>query len=162
MKSQLWQRVADTARRIPSTWSKHTSRNCIVWDREENECRAPWDLSKAASFISAKPPLDALAAPARFSRALYAAATPPSPLRRRLYTCDRALPCSWWRRKEGTRAEKWHDERAERASIKSEKVSNAPTSNHWISQRLPFEKLGWRYLSNILKFLYRFATCIVF
>lgn len=141
----------DTARRIPSTWSKHTSRNCIVWDREKNECRAPWDLSKAASFISAKPPLDAPAAPARFSRALYAAATTTiaSPTTR-VYVWSRAtvLVCSWWRRKEGTRAEKWHDERAERSRKSFYKERRCQTRRHLImeSRRVFFSELAWRSL----------------
>lgn len=56
-----------------------TSRDCIVWDREETECRAVGS-SKGGVFHLCQPPLDALAALAGLSRALYAAATPSSPL----------------------------------------------------------------------------------
>ncbi|KYQ55656.1 hypothetical protein ALC60_05407 [Trachymyrmex zeteki] len=72
MKSQLGQRVVGTAQRIPSTWSEHTSRDCIVWDREEKECCAV-GFSRGGIFHLCQPPLDALAAPAGLSRALYAA-----------------------------------------------------------------------------------------
>lgn len=72
MKSQLGQRVVGTAQRIPSTWSKHTSRDCIVWDREEKEYYAV-GFSRGGIFHLCQPPLDALAAPAGLSRALYAA-----------------------------------------------------------------------------------------
>lgn len=66
IKSQLGQRVVDTAQRIPSTWSKHTSRDCIVWDREEKKCRAV-GFSRGGIFHLCQPPLDAPAAPARLS-----------------------------------------------------------------------------------------------
>jgi len=127
MKSQLGQRVVGTAQRIPPTWSKHTSRDRIVWDREEKECRVV-GFSKGGIFHLYQPPLDAPAAPARLSRTLYAAATPPpcrSQLWRGVYRVYViVLPCSRSRRKKGMRAEKWHD--IARKSFYGVKVSNAP------------------------------------
>lgn len=93
------------------------------------------------------------AAPARFSRALYAAATtntsafPTTCVR----TCDLALPCSSARddeEKRGTRAEKWHDERAERSRKSFYKERRCQTRRHLImeSRRVFYSKPAWRSL----------------
>lgn len=112
-----------------------------LYDREESECAAPWDLSEGGIFhLSANSLWTRPAAPARLSRALCAAVTPsrpvPSPLTPRVYVI--ALPCSRSRRKEGTRAEKRHDDG--RKSFYGTEVSNAPTPDHRVSL-LSFENL---------------------
>lgn len=140
MKSQLGQRVVGTMRRIPSTWSKHTSRDCIVWDREE-ECRAAAvGFSRGGIFHLCQPPLNASAALTTLSRTLYAAATPP-PRRHRSRLCpsprhicirDRATVLTITKKRE-TLAEKWHD--VARKNFYGAKVSNVPTSDRRISSR---------------------------
>lgn len=103
IKSQLGQRVVGTAQRIPSTWSKHTLRDCIVWDREEKKCRAV-GFSRGGIFHLCQPPLDASPAPARLSRALYTTTTPPA---RRSRLCQDAYTWSRYRAHD-------HEEKRER------------------------------------------------
>lgn len=65
---------------LPSTWPEHTQimrPHCVT--ARSASAVAPWDLSEAASFISANPLWTRPAAPARLSRALCAATTTPSP-----------------------------------------------------------------------------------
>lgn len=167
MKSQLGQRVVGTTRRIPSTWSKHTSRDCIVWDREEKECRAV-GFSRGGIFHLCQPPLDALAAPARLSRTLYVAATLP-PRRSRLCPSPSRSTYTWSRYRAHDHEEKRERERKndttalERASMerRCQTCRHLIVESRLVSSRLiSFSNLPNKIFEIYLLFLIALAICI--